>query len=342
MNAEDQAAQDEKARAAAAEASPLTVPAETTFQSFLYAEVQTDLDSLAADIVFLGIPHGSAYTPDAMSNDQTRAPDTIRRVTDRVSRSLERHDFDVGGPIYDNRPVRAVDAGNVPYDLSVPGGDHFRKAEAAIRKIVAAGAMPITFGGDHGIPIPIFRGLADLEPEKGPITLVQIDAHIDCREEVNGVHDGLSSPIRRASEMDHFGDIFQIGIRAQGSGRPEEYAAAMEYGAVIIPAFELHDDGVDAALARIPGGGRYYITIDADGIDPSEAPGVEGPAPGGVIFHQCRKLIHGLVAKGRVVGMDIVEITPSRDLNDITSILAGRLAVNLIGAAVRADYFGPA
>jgi len=317
--------------------APLTVPAKTSYGTFLYSESSTDLDALDADIVFMGIPHGSAYTPDALANDQIFAPDTIRQVSDRVSRHLERHDFDVGGPIYDNRPVKAVDVGNVPYDLEVPGGGHFARAEEAMRKILKSGALPITFGGDHGIPIPIFRALSELGGD--PITLIQIDAHIDWRNEVSGVHDGLSSPIRRASEMAHFGDIFQIGIRAQGSGRPEEYEAAMAYGANIIPAFEVHDGGVEAVLDRVPSGGRYYITIDADGIDPSEAPGVEGPAPGGLTFHQCRKLIHGIVAKGRVVGMDIVEITPSRDVNNITSILAGRLAVNLIGAAVRADYF---
>jgi agmatinase len=318
----------------------LTLPAQIEHGSFLYSPIHMDLDTLEADIVFLGIPYGSAYTPDALSNDQTRAPDMIRRMTGRISRSLERYDFDVGGPIYDNRRIRAVDVGNVPYDLSVPGGDHFRKAEIVVKKIIAAGAMPITFGGDHGVPIPIFRALADLEPEKGPITLIQIDAHIDWRDSVSGVQDGLSSPIRRASELEHFGKIFQIGIRAQGSGRTEEYEAAIKYGAQIVPAFEVHEEGIESVLDRIPDGGRYYISIDADGLDPSEAPGVEGPAPGGLTFHQCRKLIHGLVGKGRVVGMDIVEITPSRDLNNITSIVAGRLAVNLIGAAVRADYFG--
>lgn len=315
---------------------PLTIPADRSHGSFLYAPVETDLDRLDADIVFLGIPHGSAYTPAALANDQTRAPDTIRRITDRVSRNLDRHDFDVGGPIYDNRDIRTVDVGNVPYDLETPGGGHFARAETAMRKILRAGALPLTFGGDHGIPIPILRAPDELDP---PITLIQIDAHIDWRNEVGGVHDGLSSPMRRASEMPHIGEIFQIGIRAQGSARPEDLDAALAYGAHIVPAWQVHDDGMEAVLDRIPANGRYYLTIDADGLDPSIAPGVEGPAPGGLTFHQCRKLIHGLVAKGRVVGMDIVEITPKRDVNDITSITAGRLAVNLIGAAVRAGYF---
>jgi agmatinase len=204
-----------------------------------------------------------------------------------------------------------------------------------VRKILAAGALPITIGGDHGVPIPVFRAFEG----RGPITLVHIDAHLDWRDEVNGVREGYSSPIRRASEMPHIGEIFQIGLRAQGSARPEEVEAARAYGAHLIPAHELHDVGMRAILERIPDGGRYYLTIDADGLDPSVMPAVMGPAPGGVTYHQMHTLIHGLVRKGRVVGMDVVEIAPSYDVNRISCITAGRLIVNLIGAAVRAGYF---
>jgi len=167
----------------------------------------------------------------------------------------------------------------------------------------------------------------------------RIDAHIDWRDEVKGIRDGLSSPIRRASEMPHIDEIFQIGIRAQGSARPGEVEAALAYGSHIITAYDLHEIGMDAVLERIPDGGRYYLTIDADGLDPSVMPAVAGPAPGGLTFHQARKLIHGLARKGRVVGMDIVEITPRTDVNRITAITAGRLFVNMIGAAIRAGYF---
>lgn len=313
---------------------PLTTPPAHGHQSFLWSPVATDLDALDAHVAILGITFGSAYEAAAITDDQTRAPDAVRGVTDRVCRHLERHDFDVGGPIYDGRALKVVDVGNVPADVT-DLRSHYVRAEQAVRKILAAGAMPITIGGDHGIPIPILRAFEG----RGPITLVQVDAHIDWRDEVNGVRDGLSSPIRRAAELEHIGQIFQIGIRAQGSARPEEVAAAAAYGANIIPAFEVHDGGIEATLARIPDGGSYYLTIDADGLDPSVMPAVEGPAPGGLTFHQVRKLIHGLVGKGRVVGMDIVEITPSCDLNLISCVTAGRLIVNLIGAAVRADYF---
>ncbi|ALA20414.1 MULTISPECIES: agmatinase [Chelatococcus] len=315
-------------------ALPLTVPPTTKHQSFLWSPISTDLDALDAHVAILGIPFGSAYEATAITNDQTRAPDAVRAATDRVCRGLERYDFDVGGPIYGGRALKVVDVGNVPADMT-DLASHYRRAEEAVRKILAAGAMPVTIGGDHGIPIPILRAFEG----RGPITLVQVDAHIDWRDHVNGVRDGLSSPIRRASEMSHIGEIFQIGIRSQGSARPEEVEAAAAYGANIISAYEVHDGGMEAVLARIPDGGQYYITIDADGLDPSIMPAVEGPAPGGLTFHQVRKLIHGLVAKGRVLGMDIVEITPSSDVNMISAITAGRLIVNLIGAAVRANYF---
>lgn len=167
----------------------------------------------------------------------------------------------------------------------------------------------------------------------------QIDAYLDWRDEVMGAREGYSNPMRRASEMPHIRAIHQIGLRAQGSARREEVEAARAYGARIVTAYELHDSGMDAVLAGIPDGGRYYLTIDADGLDPSVMPAVAGPAPGGVTFHQARKLIHGLVKKGRVMGMDIVEITPRADVNQISCITAGRLIVNLIGAAVRAGYF---
>jgi agmatinase len=312
----------------------VTVPPKHGHRSLLFSEVVTDLDRLRADVAFLGIPYGRAYSVDDISNDQTNAPTAIRQASDRALRSLERYDYDIGGPLYMGRNLRIVDCGDVAADLH-DFGSYSRKAEMVVRKILDAGAMPIVLGGDHAIPIPVFRAL----DRHGPVTLVQIDAHIDWRDEVNGVREGLSSPIRRASEMPHIEQIFQIGMRSAGSARPEEVEAAAAYGAHIVTAWELHDIGMDAVLERIPDEGRYYITIDADGMDPSVMPAVAGPAPGGLTFHQARKLIHGLVRKGRVIGMDIVEITPKLDVNRITAITAGRLIVNLIGAAAGAGYF---
>ena len=313
----------------------LTVPPKHGHPTFLFSELALNLDTLQADIAFLGIPYGSAYSFEDISNDQSRMPTAMRQTSDRIVRSLERYDFDLGGPLYDGRSIRTVDCGDVRTDILDMKG-HLGRAEQAVRKILAAGALPIVLGGDHAIPIPVLRAFEG----RGPITLIHIDQHLDWRDDVNGVTDGLSSPIRRASEMEQIGEIFQIGLRATGSARAEEVEAARAYGAHLISAYELHDAGMDAILARIPAGEQYYITVDLDGLDPADAPAVAAPMPGGVTFLQARKLIRGLVQKGRVVGMDVVEITPRHDINNITCITAGRLIVNLIGTAVRAGYFG--
>ncbi len=314
--------------------SSLTVPPRKEYQSFHDLPIELNLDGIEADVAILGIPYSDPYTIDEVTNDQTNAPTSVRRYCQRALRGLERWDFDLGGPLFDGKDIRVVDIGDVagnPRDL----GEHYRKAEQAVRKLLAADVLPIVLGGDHGVPIPVMRAFEG----RGPITLVHIDAHLDWRDHVNGAREGYSSPIRRASEMDHIGEIFQIGLRSAGSARPEEVEAALAYGAHLIPDVELQRIGMQAVLDRIPDGGRYYLTIDADGVDPTIMPAVAGPAPGGVTYDQMRSLIHGLVDKGRVVGMDIVEITPKRDVNGITAITAGRFICNLIGKAVRAGYF---
>jgi len=314
--------------------SALTTPARTGHATFLHSEPDFDMRLEGADIAFLGVPFGSGYSFAEQGPDQANAPAAMRDASGRILRSLERYDFDLGGTLYDGRPVRAVDCGDVRADVHDPRS-HVGRAEQAVRRILEAGAMPVVLGGDHAIPIPVLRAFAG-----DSLTLIQIDQHIDWREEVAGVRDGLSSPIRRASEMAHVGEIFQIGLRATGSARQEEVDAALAYGAHLITAYELHETGMEAILARVPAGGRYYVTIDMDGMDPACAPGVAAPSPGGVTFVQARTLLRGLVRKGRVVGMDIVEITPSTDINRTTCVTAGRLVVNLLGAAARAGYFG--
>ena len=314
--------------------SDLTAPPRREFQSFHDFPIVTDLDNLDADIAILGIPFGDPYSMSEASNDQSNAPTHIRRYCERALRGLDRYDFDIGGTLLDGRDIKVVDCGDVVAEAKDVAGNHDR-SEQAVRKILASGALPIILGGDHAIPIPVFRAFEG----HGPITLVQVDAHVDWRDVFHGVSYGLSSVMRRASEMEHIEDIYQIGLRSAGSGRPEEVEAALAYGSNLISDIELQELGMKAILDRIPDGGDYYLTIDADGVDPAIMPAVAGPAPGGVNYPQMRTLIQGLVKKGNVVGMDIVEITPSRDVNGITAITAGRFICNLIGTAVRAGYF---
>ncbi len=297
-----------------------------------------DLDALDADIAILGVPYGLPYVTGDLANDQSRAPDALRQNAQDAAweepRTRVHFDWDLGGPLLDNRPVKVVDCGNVTSDPFDPY-EHYRRAEAAAGKIFQAGATLITLGGDHGIPIPIMRAL----PKDETITLVQVDAHMDWRDDVNGVREGYSSPMRRASEMDWIGDMFQIGLRGVGSARSADVEAARAYGANLISAYQMHDMGMDAVLDRIPDGGPYYLTVDADGLDPTIMPAVNAPTPGGLTWIQIHKLIHGLVKKGRVLGMDLVEISPAFETGSKTLVHGERLLCNFIGATVRAGYY---
>jgi agmatinase len=311
-----------------------TIPPRFASDTFLGFPLCTEIDSIEADVAILGIPYGDPYSMDEVTNDQTNAPTAIRLESARLSIGLDQWDFDLGGPLFSGQNIRVVDCGDVPGDPADIKG-HYRIAETVVKTILNRKALPVVIGGDHGVPIPVFRAFDG----RGPITLVHIDAHIDWRDEINGVHEGYSSPIRRASELSHIDRIFQIGMRGQGSARAKEVEDALAYGAEIITAYEVHEKGMDSILDRIPANERYYLTIDADGLDPTVMPAVGAPAAGGLLFHHVRTLIHGLVKKGQLLGMDIVEITPKRDINGISSLTAGQLILNFIGATVRAGYF---
>src|SRR5262245_60643733 len=128
----------------------LTTAPRREFQSFHDFPVCLDFDALDADVAIIGIPHGAAYTIDEVSNDQANAPTHIRRYCERALRGLDRWDFDIGGTLLDGQPIKVVDCGDIlgdPSDLSA----HRRRAELAVRKILAARALPIILGGDHGI-----------------------------------------------------------------------------------------------------------------------------------------------------------------------------------------------
>ena len=285
----------------------------------------------------LGIPYRLPYYPIEFDNDQSLAPDLHRQnAHDRAwhePRTIKHFDWDLGGDLLNGSNIRVVDYGNVTLDIRNLR-EHYNRAEKDVKKIFESAKTLVTIGGDHGIPIPIFKRL----PKKQKVTLVQIDAHLDWRDEINGEREGYSSGIRRTSEMHHIGEIFQIGLRGVGSGRNEAFEAGKEYGAHLISVYEIHEFGIKRILDRIPEG-PIYLTIDADGLDHTIMPAVNSPTPGGLNCLQIMDIIHAVVKKDRVLGMGLVEISPSFEGSRITLIHAETLICNFIGAAVRQGYY---
>lgn len=307
------------------------LPTETPVRPFLDWPVVTDPASWQADIAVLGIRHSERYAHDAFPNDQARAPDAIREASKVFCYNAAHWDFDTGAVTNEALPARRMDIGDVGWS----GKDDYAQYSAAITERVRhfwrQRAQLIVLGGDHGVTIPV---LDALDAVGEPVHIFHVDAHLDWRDEVGGVKRGYSNPLRRASENPAVFGMTQIGMRGIGSARRQELEAARTYGSKLFTAEQIHRDGMEPVLATIPEGRAVYVTIDADGLDPTEMPAVMAPTPGGIYYRQLAPLLRAIAKRSRVVGIDLVEVAPSYDFrNGLTSVMAGRLILNAIACA---------
>ncbi|MDX1779919.1 MAG: arginase family protein [Thalassovita sp.] len=297
-------------------------------ETFLGLPYCSDLTALDAAIALLGVPGATPY--QSVGAYCRHAPDALRQATAALTANLDRHNFDLGGPTFPDPGFRAVDCGDLPFDET-----HFAANRDAIRSAVATilgrGAVPVLLGGDDSVPIPMLQALAP----HGPLTILQIDAHIDWRRDHMDESLGLSSTMRRASEMEHVENIIQVGARSIGSAHSDDYRDACDWGVKFIPARDLHRDGVEAALAHIPEDANIAICLDVDALDPSIVPGVIGRAPGGLSYFQALDLIEGAARKGRIVAADFVEYMPAADVDNLGALTVSRLITATLGILAR-------
>lgn len=284
-----------------------------------------------ADATILGVPFGVLYPTPGPAAGCAEAPAAIRARSRRLARFATHHDFDLDGPMLPpDSAYHVVDAGDVAGSPE-EGAANSAATEAAVRQLLAASAVPLLLGGDDSVPIPFVRAYA----EHGPITVVQVDAHLDFRDEVAGVRDGYSSAMRRASEMGHVERIVQVGLRGVGSARDADVADARAAGNLLVTARELDERGVPWLLAQLPANAAMVLVFDLDGLDPSVAPAVSGTAPGGLTYAQASALLRGLTARTQLAGAVITEMVPALDVNGLTALVAVRLLSLLIGGMAR-------
>ncbi|MBA8880927.1 agmatinase [Phyllobacterium myrsinacearum] len=298
--------------------------------AFLGFPAQLDNGRMPRVVIF-GAGHGSTY-PVKDSSGYTLAAGAIRAGSRDDAPLVEHWDFDLEGPLFNGEFGCCIDAGDIQTTMHDNAGNRNR-IEAKTREVLALQAVPILLGGDCSVTFPFLTGFTDY----GPIWILQIDAHIDWRDEVHGERYGYSSPMRRASEMPHVGGMVQVGLRSVGSARITDIEAARRYGSRFVTAREIHTRGVEAALRHIPEGARVVVTLDCDSLDPSIMPGVAARTPGGLTYTQVIDLIAGLSRRARLVGFDLVEFYPPADIAGISALTAARIIVNAIGTIVRQD-----
>jgi agmatinase len=245
---------------------------------------------------------------------------------------IDHYDFNLDGPLMPSggRPD-LIDYGNVvadPRDLE----SSKRFATGIVRSSLERGAMPLVVGGDDSIPpivVAAYEG-------RGRLNVLHIDAHLDFREEVGGVPDGYSSPIRRIRDFPWIGRIVQVGMRGVGSARVQEVRAALEAGNTIIKAEDVHMRGAGWVLDQMPWDAPCYVTIDVDGSDPSVTPGTGYPLPGGLLYRQGEALIRGVAERGLLAGVGVSEVYPALDVRGLTALTVVRLLLHAMGVTVRA------
>ncbi len=282
-----------------------------------------DWDAIEADCAIIGAPfdQGTQYRAGARFG-----PRAIREASTLFSfghAGAYDHEDDV---TYLPASVRIADMGDADIVHTDTQASH-ANIELAVRKALAAGALPVVLGGDHSVNIPAVRAFAG-EP---PVHLVQIDAHLDFVDERHGVRHGHGNPMRRAAERDHVTGLTQIGIRNVSSTAKEGYDDARAMGSDIISVRQFRKLGGDNVLNRVPQGARYYVTIDIDGFDPSIAPGTGTPSHGGFLYYEILEFLQGLARRGEVVGVDLVEVAPDYDQSGSTVFLAAQLLLNFLG-----------
>ena len=307
---------------------------EAPTRSFLDWPVVTDPAQWNADVAILGIRHSEPYAHDPRPNDQAGAPDAIRLRSPQISYGRDQWDFDLDAPLSELMPARCIDCG----DMAWHDGSYDAYAAAVTaraRHLWQRGTQLFALGGDHGITIPL---LDALDVVGQPVHVFHVDAHLDWRVDVGGVRRGYSSPLRWASTKPYITGMTQVGMRQTGSARRGEFEAARAYGSHLFTANALRENGWSPVLATIPSQSAVYITIDADGMDPTEMPGVMAASPGGILYREIAPILRQIASAHTVVGMDVVEVAPSYDFaNGMTAIMAGRLIVNVLAASWSAD-----
>jgi agmatinase len=282
-----------------------------------------------ACLAVLGAPHGTPY-PGIDNRKHEKAADAFRLAVRADGEWVDHHDYDFGGRIIPEDARKAVDLGNLP-TRAKDGRGNRRKIRAATEAILAAGAVPVLFGGDDSVPVPFVEGFA----KSPPITVLQIDAHIDWREERYNVREGFSSTMRRASEQPHVWRIVQAGARGLGSARQQELDDAAKWGARIIPCRRLHQEGVGIVLEHIEPGSDVVICLDLDVLDSAVMPAVAAPSPGGLSFLQLTDMIAAVADKGRIAGFNMVEFVPDRDPYGTAAYTAARIALHVMAHVFR-------
>lgn len=279
--------------------------------SYLGLPLSRDVDK--ADLVVLGIPYDLATTGRAGTR---HGPQGVRLASGNLRWEEKRWPWTFNAM----DRLKVIDYG----DLEFAPGESQSMIDTVIDTvggIHAKGKKTLSIGGDHFVTLPLLRAV---HQQRGPVALVHFDAHTDTYKESSEFdHGGMFYFAPQEGLIDPARSI-QLGIRTEYN--PEDHQFQ------VIDAASVNDMAaadIVAAIKQRVGDMPLYLTFDIDCLDPAYAPGTGTPVAGGITSDKALKIIRGLVGLN-LVGADVVEVAPSYDHAQITSLAAATIGLELI------------
>lgn len=286
----------------------------TTPANFFSGFVSSYEDS---HFIILGVPFDgtSSYKPGSRFG-----PSAIREASCNIETfSMRTHE--------DIEHVKICDIG----DLWVTHGNLVetnRKVEQVTAEIMKSHRFPIILGGEHSITYGEVKALGK------DVTVVQFDAHMDLRDDYLGEKWSHATVMRRISEEVGVPNLIEVGTRAPSK---EEYEFAKRNGINFFTSDAIKrnpKETIEKIKRLLKGSSRIFLTIDMDCLDPSVAPGVGNPEPEGIDLTALLDVIQAIIDH-RIIGFDVVEVSPPNDPSGITAVVAAKLALELISLSAK-------
>lgn len=264
-------------------------------------------DSSPGDLVIFGAPYDctASYRPGTRFG-----PDAIRSASDGLETYSPRLDADL-------EDLGFADIGNIPASFG-SASKALEMVEAAAGEILGTGRVPVMLGGEHSLtPAAVRAAIA----EHGPVTVLQLDAHADLRDDYLGDPNSHACAMRRC--LDAGAELIQVGIR---SGPRDEWDYIRERGTLV---------GLEQLKVRLDAVERpVYVTVDIDAFDPSLVGGTGTPEPGGIFWNDFESFVDAIASSGiSIVGFDVMELAPQIDPTGVSSIVAAKAVRELLLAS---------
>jgi agmatinase len=293
-----------------------------------------DPAALRSQVAFLGVPYDGGTPQPGIPTGQRAGPAAVREASREQFHYAPAPDdgpdpgaegyYDVEADRDHLTGVTMADLG----DVAIQGSDteaNYTRITGAARTIAERGSLMAAVGGDHSISYPLGLGMESL----GEFDVVHVDAHTDFLDELGGARLTGASQLRRLAELPFVGTVTALGVRNVDRSEVEGLRELGGRWATSLAVLER--GGEEVVREAVPEAERIYVSIDLDVLDSSIVPGHSLPEPGGLGYRELRAVLAAVARRGRVIGLDLVELNPALDPSGASARVAAWTLTHFLG-----------